>query len=147
VPADSAVWCSLCSAIYTVFGEIDCREGILVAVERLQYRDLAEGIDVAQKHYLKMLQRLQKKREFQIFVHPVPPVMDITRPTCLEWNKRMEAKLHAVPSIAWLDFATGLMTADGKLQKQYELDGIHLHPAYIPLLEAALGSDVLGVDD
>ena len=121
---------------HAVFGEIDCREGILVAVERLMYRDLTEGIDVAQNHYLKMLKRLQKMREFQIFVHPVPPVMDITRPTCLEWNKRMEAKLGAVPSIAWLDFAEQLMTADGKLHEQYVLDGIHLHPSYIPLLES-----------
>lgn len=132
---------------YAVFGEIDCREGILVAVERLRYRNLAEGIDVAQNHYLNMLKRLQKRRQFQIFVHPVPLVMDITRPTCLQWNERMEAKLRAVPSIAWLDFADKLMTADGKLNKQYELDGIHLHPAYIPLLESSLGSEMLGVDD
>ena len=102
---------------------------------------------MAQQCYLKMLQKLQKKREFQIFVHPVPPVMDITRRTCLEWNKRMELKLKAVPSIEWLNFAAELMTADGKLQKQYELDGIHLHPSYIPLLESALGADLLAVDD
>jgi hypothetical protein len=132
---------------HAVFGEIDCREGILVAVERLKYRDLAEGIDVAQNHYLKILKRLQKQRKLQIFVHPVPPVMDVTRGTCLIWNERMQAKLAAVPSIAWLDFASQLMTADGKLQEQYELDGIHLHPSYIPLLESSLGSDVLGVDD
>lgn len=118
-----------------------------MAIERLKYRDLTEGIDVAQNHYLKMLKRLQKQRELQIFVHPVPPVMDITRSTCLAWNERMEAKLAAVPSIAWLSFADQLMTADGKLQEQYVLDGIHLHPSYIPLLESSLGSDVLGVDD
>lgn len=136
-----------CDFVFVVFGEIDCREGILVAVERLKYRDLAEGIDVAQNHYLKMLKALQRKREFQIFVHPVPLVMDITRSTCLEWNKRMEAKLRVVPSIAWLDFADELMTEDGKLHKRYELDGIHMHPEYIPLLEASLGSEMLGVDD
>jgi hypothetical protein len=27
-------------------------------------------------------------------VHPVPPVMDITRQMCVEWNERLQAKIE-----------------------------------------------------
>lgn len=57
-------------------------------MERLKYKDLAEGIDVAQTHYLNRLKSLQRRQELQIFVHPVPPVMDITRQIVSVWNER-----------------------------------------------------------
>ena len=34
------------SRVLMIFGEIDCREGILFAVERAIYKDLQEGIQV-----------------------------------------------------------------------------------------------------
>ena len=60
------------SEVIFLFGEIDCREGILVAVEKLRYRDLDHGIEVAQKIYMAKMSELAKKRRLRIYVHPVP---------------------------------------------------------------------------
>jgi len=55
--------------------------------------------------------------------------------------------LEGCPSVAWLGFEHELLTEDGtQLKPQYALDGIHMHPDYLRLLEAALGVDVLDVD-
>ena len=60
---------------------------------------------------------------------------------------RMQKKLEGCPSVAWLGFEHELLTEDGtQLKPQYALDGIHMHPDYLTLLEAALGVDVLDVD-
>lgn len=126
-----------------LFGEIDCREGIFVAVERLKYRDLEHGIDVAQDIYLKKMKELQRTQRFsRIYVHPVPPVMDITRNVVAAWNNRLAPKveaLHATTNLRWLDFWRELLSEDGtKLQPQFGLDGIHLHPCYIEHLQRAI---------
>ena len=55
--------------------------------------------------------------------------------------------MEGCPSVAWLGFEHELLTEDGtQLKPQYALDGIHMHPDYLTLLEAALGVDVLDVD-
>ena len=99
---------------------------------------------VAQKIYMTKMKELLKKRKFKIFVHPVPPAMDITRSIVTAWNTQMEARLtgaHAVAGIEWLDFWPQLLTEEGesaKMKPEYVLDGIHLHPCYLPLVESAL---------
>jgi hypothetical protein len=85
---------------------------------------------------------VRRQRKFKIYVHPVPPAMDITRTIVTVWNKRIITKLgtqkpgHGL--IQWLDFWPSLLNAEGGMRPEYVLDGIHLHPDYLPLLEAAL---------
>ena len=48
-------------------------------------------------------------------------------------------KMQAKPSLHWLDFFDALLSADGEaLADGLALDGTHMHPSYVSLLEAAL---------
>ena len=51
-----------------LFGEIDCREGILMAVEKGRYRDAEEGVGVTVDHYLHRLQALRRDSGLKIMV-------------------------------------------------------------------------------
>jgi hypothetical protein len=64
-----------------VIGEIDCREGLLVAVERDRYASVSEGIDKTVDIFCNVLSKLLKTRKFKVgrnahffywfpFVHP-----------------------------------------------------------------------------
>eukprot|EP00669_Euglena_mutabilis_P000749 TRINITY_DN10980_c0_g1_i1.p1 TRINITY_DN10980_c0_g1~~TRINITY_DN10980_c0_g1_i1.p1 ORF type:complete len:258 (-),score=89.14 TRINITY_DN10980_c0_g1_i1:29-802(-) len=131
------------SQVIMVFGEIDCREGILFAVERALYRDLEEGVQATVDIYIDALVALQRLKGFELFIHPAPPVLDVTRPTVVLFNALLPKALHrlAHPAIRWLDFYELLLTEDRRsLRPEYALDGTHLHPRYLPLLEAALGA-------
>jgi hypothetical protein len=50
----------------------------------------------------------------------------------------LKKRVLETPRLHWLDFFDELLTADGKLKKEYELDGTHIHPNYLPLLEREL---------
>eukprot|EP01050_Picozoa_sp_SAG11_P003170 SAG11_NODE_173_length_13507_cov_10.489931_12_plen_610_part_00 len=137
------------------FGEIDCREGILVAVERLKYRDVAHGIHVAQDIYCQRLRALQRKKNLNIYIHPVPPVMDVTRKVVRQWNEALKAKLAKENASArngaelrWLDFYESLLSPeDGTFLKTFALDTIHMNPAYVPaLLQPAYVAARIGDD-
>lgn len=130
-----------------MFGEIDCREGIWLAVQKCRYKNLEEGIGIAIDIYLNELRKIQKKKNLDIYIHPVLPVLDVTRDTVKLFNRIMLEKLAKLNSKAsshrnrlkWLHFFDQLLTSDQKsLQKEYELDGTHIHPRYTPLLEKAL---------
>ena len=100
------------SQVVMLFCEIDCREGILVAVERCRYKDLAEGIRVVVGIYMDQLRILRDEYQLQVrcacfstcvvapakcahtlmrwpallmdwlwqlFVHPIVPILNETR--------------------------------------------------------------------
>eukprot|EP00850_Spirogloea_muscicola_P010195 SM000059S18672 [mRNA] locus=s59:358069:363417:+ [translate_table: standard] len=122
------------SHLIMMFGEIDCREGIL---------DVEEGIEVTVDIYIKVLLKLIHKRGFKIFVHPVPPVLDITRPVVIIYNRILRAKVSAASKqlqgkLYWLDFFEDLLCPRGTLRKGLELDGTHMSPSYIQYLSDAL---------
>jgi len=122
------------------FGEIDCREGLLLAVERARYRDLAQAIDTVVDIYIRTLRRLAARRRFNILVHPVPPVLPETRAVVKQFNAALRRAVErASPVLAWLDFFEQLLTPAGDaLADGLALDGTHLNPQYVRLLEAAL---------
>eukprot|EP00850_Spirogloea_muscicola_P017379 SM000148S01056 [mRNA] locus=s148:298226:303563:- [translate_table: standard] len=134
------------SHLIMMFGEIDCREGILVSVEKGRYKaghDVEEGIEVTVDIYIKVLLSLIQKRGFTIFVHPVLPVLDITRPVVTMYNRVLRAKVLAASKriqrkLYWLDFFEDLLCPKGKLRKGLELDGTHMSPTYIQYLSDAL---------
>jgi hypothetical protein len=120
-----------------LFGEIDCREGFLVAVEKCKYENLNEAILTTVEIYLRLMIRLAKEKKLRIFVHPVAPVLNETRPVVMQFNQILKSKVQTAPSLKWLDFVEDLLK-DGGLHPDFNLDGTHLHPNYLRLLEAAL---------
>ena len=84
---------SLCSRqVVMLFGEIDCREGLLLAVEKCKYDSLEEGIDATLEIYLEALKQLLS-RGMELFVHPIPPVLNETRHIVLPFNTRLKEKV------------------------------------------------------
>ena len=46
--------------------------------------------------------------------------------------------LSCIPGVTWLDISSDLLTKNEEnLDPQYDLDGTHLNPSYVSLLEAA----------
>ena len=72
-------------------------------------------------------------------MHPVPPVLDATRHIVKLFNATLRKAVQAKPKLHWLDFFDQLLSPDGEaLADGLALDGTHLHPSYVSLLEAAL---------
>jgi tetratricopeptide (TPR) repeat protein len=122
------------SNIVMMFGEIDTREGILLAVEKLKYENVEEGVAFVIDIYLSVLNDLKSK--FNLIIHPVLPVLDVTRGMVIIFNRILKEKC-AKNGLRYLDFADELLE-NGKLKKQYELDGTHIHPSYLTVFEAYL---------
>ena len=77
-----------------LFGEIDCREGLLLAVDKLKYDDVDEAMHVLADVYLGVLTRLLAERSLTIYVHPVPPVLNETRHIVMPFNRVMKEKVR-----------------------------------------------------
>ena len=57
----------------------------------------------------------------------------------MHMHMHMHTHMQAEPSLYWLDFLDGLLSPDGEaLADGLALDGTHMHPSYVTLLEAAL---------
>jgi hypothetical protein len=67
------------SKIIMMFGEIDCREGFLVSVQKCRYDNLEAAALVTINIYIDALLKLQREKHYELFIHPVLPVIDITR--------------------------------------------------------------------
>ncbi|KAF0701144.1 Aste57867_8367 [Aphanomyces stellatus] len=121
-----------------LFGEIDCREGLLLAVEKCRYETLDEGMTKTISIFMDVLQTLVRDRGFRAYVHPIVPVLNETRPIVQQYNAHFKRKVDASACAQWLDFFDALLTPAHKLQPSFELDGTHLHPAYLDLLAHAI---------
>jgi hypothetical protein len=155
-------------------GEIDCREGLLVALERGLYPSLEEGIQQTLGVFRAAIAHLIQKKKFrvlspslplfptrahppfQVFVHPVNPVLDVTRPIVTLFNRHYQQMVSEIPGplplslsslspsatagCHWLDFFDALLSSaesSSVLRAEWKLDGTHLSPAYVSLLENA----------
>ena len=67
-------------------GEIDCREGILTAVERDYYVNFDEAVQHTLQEFLPVLKGLVSVHKLKVFVHPIPPVLDVTRAMVIRYN-------------------------------------------------------------
>mmetsp|Transcript_86982 Transcript_86982/g.130416 ORF Transcript_86982/g.130416 Transcript_86982/m.130416 type:complete len:837 (-) Transcript_86982:22-2532(-) len=124
-----------------LFGEIDCREGILVAIEKCRYETVEEGIEHTIDIYMEKLKEVKKQKAIQIFVHPVIPVLDETRNMVKQFNEVLERRVNQTNDFHWLDFFNSLLTEDGaNLCPDFALDGTHMNPSYLKLLEASINS-------
>jgi hypothetical protein len=123
-------------------GEIDCRLGIVEAVQKDYYSSINEGINALLDIVSDVLQELVG-RNLTVFVHPIAPVLDETRTIVMEFNYLCKLKIKKLNhhSIRWLDFDDQLVSADKpilQLKEKYVFDGAHLHPDYLKVLESSL---------
>ncbi|CAM9706004.1 unnamed protein product [Scytosiphon promiscuus] len=128
------------SSVVFVLGEIDCREGILVAVEKLRYDTPEEGVKHTIGIFIKVAEALAKERKLKIFVHPVIPVLNETRSMVKLYNRVFRRMVDKSKHLHWLDFFDQLLDGEdaGGLRPEFRLDGTHLAPGYVGLLEKAL---------
>lgn len=111
------------------------------------------------------MKELKEKYDWNIYIHPVAPVIDVTRyvpfteqkykvdkiicmrintfyifrPIVVTYNKILKEHVQKTPEFKWLDFFDDLVTDNQtKLNSLYDLDGTHLHPRYLSLVERAL---------
>jgi len=126
------------SPVIFIFGEIDCREGLLLAVEKGKYETIEEGIDLAVKVYITALEDLAKAKKYKIFVHPIVPVLDVTRKVVVKFNAVLKTKTQQSKQLHYVDFFDSLLTAAGNFNAVFGLDGTHMSPRYVPLMEAAI---------
>jgi hypothetical protein len=123
------------------FGEIDAREGLLVAVEKGRYESIDEGIRLAVDCYIRAMQAEQTKKSLKVYVHPITPVLDVTRPTVKQFTAHLKERVQATVGtrktdasspLIWLDFFEQLLTPDGTgFNMAYHLDSTHLKPTYV----------------
>jgi hypothetical protein len=157
-----------------LIGEIDCREGLLLAVDKDVYPTVAAGMDRVIDVFADVLRRLIRERRFRVLVHPVVPVLDLTRSVVAEFNQRYRRKMESIEGVCWLDLFDDLLCVPGPsgtgestptptptpaptsgsaassgqtppthpdsrvLKTGLDLDGAHLHPKYVSLIEREL---------
>lgn len=112
-----------------------------------QYDSQDDALNTTVNIYVKLLRRLISEHKFEIFVHPISPVLDITRPVVAAFMKRLERVVqdtiekHSLQGqLHWLDFFSELLTTDGAgLNPEIVFDGTHMSPKYIKYLRDSLG--------
>ena len=87
-----------------IFGEIDCREGLPNAVDKLKYDTLEQAMTVLLDIYVEVLVRVAKQRQFLLMLHPVPPVLSETRDIVRLFNGMLQQKVcwQPIKQVYWL---------------------------------------------
>jgi len=70
-----------------IIGEIDCREGILLAVERDRYASVVEGMKHTVNIFASVLANIISTKRIKAYVHPVLPMLKETRPLVIAYNQ------------------------------------------------------------
>eukprot|EP00002_Diphylleia_rotans_P031256 TRINITY_DN6488_c0_g1_i1.p1 TRINITY_DN6488_c0_g1~~TRINITY_DN6488_c0_g1_i1.p1 ORF type:complete len:531 (+),score=117.81 TRINITY_DN6488_c0_g1_i1:681-2273(+) len=125
--------------VVVVFGEIDCREGFLLAVEKGLYENIEEAAATSIDIFITALNGLQKKKNLSIYVHPVVPVLNETRHIVKIFNPIYQKRILTQTQAKWLDFFGDLLDGSGSnFHAEYSLDGTHINPKYLQLIEKCL---------
>jgi hypothetical protein len=122
------------ATVIFVFGEIDCREGILSAIRKGEYSSAKKAIDLLVVLYVKRVMEVIKARGLaHIYIHQIPPVLDATRSIVIEFNHLLEQKIKSLNhnKISWLAFKGGLLDENGGFNSAFDFDETHLDPRYI----------------
>ncbi|DBA71347.1 TPA: hypothetical protein ACH3X2_011156 [Trebouxia sp. C0005] len=133
-----------------MFGEIDCREGLTMAVDKLKYETVDDAMDVLLHIYKDVLLKLVQERGFEMFVHPIAPVLNETRHVVAPFNNKLQQQIdilsrapEAQGRLHWLDFFPDLLTPDGSsLNPALQFDGTHMSPYYVHFLNDQLAAIV-----
>lgn len=128
------------SLVVMLLGEIDCREGLLAAMEKCRYESLEDGARGTIAIYKRVLNQLKQEHAFRLLVHPPVPVLDVTRSIIRIFDTVLRDELSALPSAKLLDIADKLVAPEwAALRPEFALDGTHLRSTYVPsVLEPAI---------
>jgi hypothetical protein len=61
------------SDVIFIIGEIDCREGLLLATERDKYKSIEEGMHRTTSIFMDVLSSLVSRKKIKPYIHPVMP--------------------------------------------------------------------------
>ncbi|DBA03701.1 TPA: hypothetical protein N0F65_004118 [Lagenidium giganteum] len=132
------------SRVVFLFGEIDCREGIIMAVEKCKYETIEEGMAHTLGIFMDVLSTIIEKYQFEVFIHPVVPVLNETRHLVIQYNRMFKKQVDKSKLCTWLDFFDKLIVdSPEKLRPDLALDGTHLHPKYLTLLGRAMADSAI----
>jgi len=149
------------ATVIVMVGEIDCREGLLQAVERDYHESLAKAMETTATQFVKgLLQLAARKQWATVMVHPVVPVLDETRSTVMAFNQVYRNVIEKLSpptpdkptTLQWLDIVGQLVMPSGvdagkeiavtgapfKLNPAFRMDGTHLHPSYVRIMQDAM---------
>ena len=123
-----------------LMGEIDCREGIEMAVKDCLYDNVDDSIDVLIDIYVKVLLDVKKRKKSKVFVHPVPCVLkESTTEVTHQFNRMLQKRVLRSPNLKWLDLASQLLDEKtGFVKEDFHLDGVHIHPKYLSIIQDCL---------
>lgn len=144
------------STLLCCIGEIDCREGVLLAVEKRRYKDVESGLRKVATILAARLGRLAAERDLTILIQPAAPVLDPTRPIVVAFNAKLQPAIaaeqerlgsqRAAGRLVWLDYLPRMLdgsVADLRFREpEFGLDGTHLHPRYLSLVEDAAAAAI-----
>ena len=77
------------ASVVALFGEIDCREGLLLCVERGKYPDVKAGAEATVALYVQVLLKLAADRDLTIYVHPARSVARRSPGACVALTARV----------------------------------------------------------
>jgi len=126
------------SDVIFIFGEIDCREGLILATEKDRYETHEEGMKTCIDIWMKEGGKVVEENNFNALIHPVIPVLEETREIVVNYNRIFKAKVEEDSRMKWIDVFEGLLQVKGGavvLKDEYKLDGTHMNPAYLKLVE------------
>ena len=77
-----------------MFGEIDCREGMMNSVAKGYHESMEQCQDELIAIYIKVLKQIKQKGRFRrLFIHCNLPVIPVTRSLVVNFNRRLMATL------------------------------------------------------
>eukprot|EP01028_Stygiella_incarcerata_P006622 TRINITY_DN2703_c0_g1_i2.p1 TRINITY_DN2703_c0_g1~~TRINITY_DN2703_c0_g1_i2.p1 ORF type:complete len:786 (-),score=200.59 TRINITY_DN2703_c0_g1_i2:89-2446(-) len=117
-----------------LLGWEDCHKGVARAVRRAMYLSMNAALAHTASFYMSLLSELAASKKWNIFVHPPSPC----RILCRVLDRMLRGAAFEYPELQYLDFNVDLCGPDGGPRVNYNLDGIHLRPEYIPLIEKEL---------
>jgi len=138
------------SRVIFLFGDVDCRgAGMLRAVAKCKYSTIEDAMHYAADVYFKTLTDLVNEFGFSIFVHPIPPGLKAIRHLVKQYNVILKQKIQSYVHLKWLNFFDFYIDSENDTQileaidQEYQLEGAHLHPKYLKMLEeSAVNDDV-----
>ena len=132
------------SDVIFTLGEIDCREGILVGIQKDCYDSVRQGMETTITHFAQVLPNLLKQRKMRVNIHPVLPMLNETRQMVCTFNEHYRRIMQSINMghLRWLDFFDQLLSSHPVSQLQLRtglrMDGTHITPAYMSLIETAM---------
>lgn len=130
------------STCIVLMGEIDCRLGLQQSVDKYKYNTLHDAITYNIDIYANILKSIIKRKSMKLcLIHPVPPVLDISRNIVKQYNTVLQQSIATLQqstqyNIHYMDIFHSLLSDNkNEFNSKYKLDNTHIHPSYITLIQ------------